>query len=39
MKVDFNQVLSFIGKWLAVGVVVYFGWKIGGLIDGVVTFI
>lgn len=39
MKVDFNAVLSFIGKWLAIGIVGYFGWKIGGMLDGLLTFI
>lgn len=39
MKIDFNQALQFIGKWLAVGVVLHFGLKIGGLLDGLVNFI
>lgn len=39
MKIDFNQALQFIGKWLAIGVVLHFGLKIGGLLDGLVNFI
>ena len=39
MKIDFNSLLQFIGKWLAVGIVLHFGLKLGGVIDGVLTFI
>lgn len=39
MKVDFNAVLSFLGKWLAVGIVLHFGLKLGELLDGILTFI
>lgn len=39
MKLDFQQIVNFIGKWLAIGIVGYFGWKLGGLLDGVLTFI
>lgn len=33
-----NDVIRFVGKWLAVAVVAYFGWKLGGYIDGLVPF-
>ena len=39
MKVDFNAVLQFLGKWLAIGLVLHFGLKLGALLDGVLTFI
>jgi hypothetical protein len=39
MNINFNQVINFIGKWLAIGIVGYFGWKLGGMLDGVLTFI
>ena len=39
MKVDFNAVLQFIGKWLAVGLVLHFGLKIGEMLDRALTFI
>ena len=39
MKVDFNAVLSFLGKWLAIGIVLHFGLKLGEMLDGVLKFI
>lgn len=39
MKVDFNAVLSFLGRWLAIGIVLHFGMKLGQLLDGVLNFI
>lgn len=39
MKLDFQQIVNFIGKWLAIGIVGYFGWKLGAMLDGALTFI
>ena len=36
MKRDFNQIGQFVGKWLAVGVVLHFGFKLAEWLD---TFI
>lgn len=34
-----NQVLNFVGKWAAIGVIVYFAWKLAGHLDTALTFI
>lgn len=39
MKVDFQQIVNFVLKWLAIGLVLHFGLKIGGILDGLMTFI
>ena len=31
-----NQVLNFVGKYLAIAVIVYFGWKLGAYLDGLI---
>lgn len=33
MKIDAQQILNFIGQWLATGLVLYFGWQIGAWLD------
>lgn len=33
MKIDANAALHFIGRYLAIGTCVYFGWQIGGWAD------
>lgn len=33
MRVDVNQIAQFIGKYLATGLVLYFGWQIGAWLD------
>jgi hypothetical protein len=38
MNFNANQALNFVGKWLAIGVIGYFGWKLGGVIDTAITF-
>jgi hypothetical protein len=39
MKLDFQQIVNFILRWLAIGVVLHFGMKLGVLLDGALTFI
>lgn len=39
MKFDFNQALQFVAKWLGIGIVLHFGLKLGGVLDGLLTFI
>lgn len=39
MKLDFNQILMFIGRWLCVGLVLHFGLKLGELLDSVLNVI
>lgn len=33
MKIDANAALQFIGRHLAIGLVIYFGWQIGAWLD------
>lgn len=39
MNINANQVINFVAKWLGVGIVGYFGWKIGAKLDDVLPFI
>ena len=39
MKIDAQQIINFILKWLGVGIVLHFGLKLGEVIDGFATFI
>ena len=32
-KIDFNSLLSFVGKWVGTGACLYFGWQVGGWLD------
>ena len=39
MNINANQAISFIAKWLGVGIVLHFGMKLGTMLDGALTFI
>jgi hypothetical protein len=39
MKIDAQQIINFVLKWLAVGLVLHFGLKLGTIADGLLTFI
>lgn len=39
MKVDFNQILMFIGRWAAIGIVLHFGLKLGEMLDRIIPAI
>lgn len=39
MSINANEVVSFLLKWLAIGLVLHFGLKLGELIDGALPFI
>lgn len=39
MKIDFNAAIQFIGKWLAVAVVLHFGFKLGEFLDRMIPAI
>lgn len=39
MKVDFQQAVNFILKWLAIAVVLHFGFKLGEFLDRMIPAI